>query len=245
MTPISDATNVGSHGMDIPETLAPKPLALVVLLENVGHILGLDLPGWVKGAIDYVTEEYAKALLRVYGAYRRYDQVIILEDALATGPVLARALVKQSRTHRVDLLLLVHGKEGALVGYKGEEMIGAETFTPLIKAYRDDPTLLDLRVVYGLNCYGASLAQVWLALGADAANGSVGVNWFPEPSLSIFLRKWLGGNRYSEAVCSSNHTSTLVWERILPTKADQPNHPWIESSRQTVYGRCDRTIDSV
>ncbi|MCB0093221.1 MAG: hypothetical protein KDE54_35275, partial [Caldilineaceae bacterium] len=61
-------------------------MALVVFLENVGHISGLNLPGWLMDVIDFVTEEYAKILLRLYGAYRRYDKVIILEDAQATGP---------------------------------------------------------------------------------------------------------------------------------------------------------------
>lgn len=241
MTPLLDSADLTSPRAEAD----PKPLALVVLLENVGHILGLNLPDWAKNIIDFVTEEYAKILLRIYGAHRRYDQVIILEDALATGPTLAHTLVEQSQTHRIDLLLLVHGKEGALVGYKGEKLIGPETFVPLVRAYRNEPTLIDLRVVYGLNCHGASLAHTWLALGADAVNGSVGVNWFPEPSLSIFLRKWLGGADYSIAVCASNHASDRVWRRILPANADQPTHPWISSSRQTVFGQRDRRIDSV
>lgn len=225
-------------------SLGPKPLALVVFLENVGHILGINLPAWVMSIIDYSTEEYAKLMLRLHGAYRRYDKVVILEDDRATGPDLVQALVETSRTHRVDLLLLVHGQEGALVGYKGEVMVGMETFEPLIAAYRQDPSLLDLRMVYGLNCYGATLAQTWIDLGAEAVNGSAGVNWFPEPSLSIFLRKWLGGRPYSEAVCRSNDLSSRVWGRILPAQKGRPVHPWVESSRQMVYGRTDPTIDS-
>jgi len=237
---LQSAPQSASDGWEIR---GPKPLALVVFLENVGHVLGINLPTWIMNVIDYVTEEYAKLLLHLYGAYRRYDKVVILEDAQATGPDLVRALTEVSRTHRVDLLLLVHGQEGALVGYKGKAMVGAETFGPLIAAYRSDPSLLDLRMVYGLNCYGATLAQTWLDLGAEAVNGSVGVNWFPEPSLSIFLRSWLGGRPYSEAVCRSNHLSSRVWGRILPTRADRPVHPWVESSRQMVYGRTDPTID--
>ncbi len=59
-------------------------------------------------------------------------------------------------------------------------------------------------MVFGLNCYGASLSDVWLALGAVVVNGTPGVNWLPEPSLSTFLRNWLGGKRYSAAVQRSN-----------------------------------------
>jgi hypothetical protein len=223
---------------------AKKPLALVVFLENVGHIAGLNLPAWVMDAIDFVTEEYAKLLLRLYGAYRRYDKVVILEDACATGPELANALKATSRTHQVDLLLLVHGFQNCLVGYKNQTHVGRETFDPLLEAYRQDPTLLDLRMVYGLNCYGATLAPVWMGLGAQVVNGAVGVNWFPEPSLSIFLYQWLHGKPYSQAVRASNQGANRVWQQLLKPWTTGSVHPWLLSSRQTVSGVRDVTIDA-
>jgi hypothetical protein len=221
-----------------------KPLALVVFLENIGHIAGVPLPQWTMDLIDWATEEYAKLLLRLYGAYRRYDRVIILEDKQATGPSLTDALITASRTHRVDLLLLVHGQHNCLVGYKNQTWIGPETFEPLSAAYRQDRTLLDLRMVYGLNCYGVTLAPVWLALGAQVANGAVGVNWFPEPSLSVFLYQWLHGRGYSEAVLASNQWANHIWRRILQPWSNGAEHPWLASSRQTVSGIREITIDS-
>lgn len=221
-----------------------KPHALVVFLENVGHIAGMSLPRWAMHTIDFVTEEYAKVLLHVYGAYRRYDRVVVLEDELATGAQLASALLALSPVYTVDLLLLVHGHDGQLVGYRGREWVGAETFDALLAACRQDPAALDLRMVYGLNCYGLSLAPTWLALGAQAANGSPGVNWFPEPSLSVFLRMWLGGRPYSEAVVASNTAATRWWGKLLKPSKSQPGqeHDWIRSSRQVVWGRQDLTI---
>ena len=68
-----------------------KPLALVVFLENIGHIHGLRLPKLAMNVIDFVTEEYAKLLLRLFGAYQRYNRVIILEDKDANGPALVQA----------------------------------------------------------------------------------------------------------------------------------------------------------
>ena len=223
---------------------AEKPLALVVFLENVGHINGVDLPAWVRRIIDYGTEEYAKILLRLQGAYRRYDRVVILEDEAANGPALTQALIDCSRTHRVDVLLLVHGYEGQLVGHLGEVLVGPETFLPLLAAYKQDPALLDLRAVYGLNCHGATLGPIWLALGAEVANGAIGVNWFPEPSLSVFLWKWLRGKPYSEAVLSGNRTANRVWSPILGNRRGRTVHPWIASSRQVVFGHRDISIDS-
>ena len=224
--------------------MSQKPLALVVFLENVGHIAGLKLPQWLMDGIDFVTEEYAKILLHLYGAYRRYDKVIILEDERATGPQLSKALLETSRTHRIDVLLLVHGHEGQLLGYKGKHWVGKETFGPLITAYRANPTVLDLRMVYGLNCFGATLAETWMAMGARAVNGAVGVNWFPEPSLSIFLRSWLSGHPYSLAVERSNRKANQVWSKILRPDSQGHPHVAIKSSRQTVQGSDDITIFS-
>lgn len=219
-----------------------KPLALVVFLENVGHVGALNLPVWVRQSIDFLTEEYAKLQLRVLGAYRIYDQITILEDADATGPKLTEALLAGSRQHQVDVLLLVHGHAGKLVGYLGKELVGAETFQPLIDAYRTEPELLNLRAVYGLNCHGATLTGTWIELGADVVNGAVGVNWFPEPSLSVFLWMWLRGRPYSEAVTAANRTANRVWSRILGNRRGQTAHPWILSSRQVIAGRRDMDI---
>lgn len=218
-----------------------RPQALVVFLENVGHIHGKNLPQWAMTIVDFVSEEYAKALLHLYGAHRRYDRLIILEDERATGPDLEETLLSISRTHRVDILLLVHGHEGCLVGYRGKNMVGSETWQRLRRAYAQDPNALDLRMIYGLNCFGASLASTWIELGAEVVNGAVGVNWFPEPSLSVFLRNWLGGQPYSQAVTRSNRRANQVWSLLLRSTPDSV-HPWIISSRQIVYGQADITI---
>ena len=227
--------------MTAASPIQDKPIALVVFLENVGHIAGVPLPRWVMAAIDWATEEYAKILLHLYGAHRLYDDVYILEDAAATGPNLSTTLLRVSKTHTIDLLLLAHGHEGKLVGHRGKEIVGAETFGALQRIYDRFPDQLDLRAVYGLNCYGLSLAWQWLSLGAQVANGAAGVNWFPEPSLSVFLRTWLRGEPYSVAVEHSNVTANRWWGRILRADGAQ-EHPWVSSSRQVVVGACDVTL---
>ncbi|RLT45084.1 MAG: hypothetical protein DWI57_01585 [Chloroflexi bacterium] len=212
---------------------------MLVVLENVGYISGLELPAWAMRVVDTVTEEYAKLLLRLLGAYRRYDRVVILEDADVNNQRIADALFDLSKGHRVDLLLLVHGQKGCLVGYRGESQIDGGLFNPLLAAYRQDPSLLDLGIVYGVNCYGASLAPTWLALGADAVNGAVGVNYFPEPSLTLFLARWLNGAPYSEAVATSFHWARRVGKLLWPDKADGCEDIHLAGSRQIVYGRRD------
>ncbi len=227
---------------DIPDE--KQPLALVVLLENVGHIAGLKLPPWAMNAIDWTTEEYAKLLLRALGAHRRYDRVLILEDADATGPKLAQALLDCSAAHQVDVLLLVHGLAGALVGHRGQTHVGAETFDALLARYRADASALNLRMIYGVNCHGASLAPTWLALGAQTVNGALGVNWMPEPSLFVFLRNWLGGQPYSISLARSHGAANRFWRHVWRADVAGRDHEFIRTSRQIIFGQRDVTISS-
>jgi hypothetical protein len=232
---LATAERNSDHNITVPA----KGRALLVVLENVGYISGLNLPGWAMQVIDFVTEEYAKILLRLLGAHRRYDRVMILEDADVTNEKMAAALFDLSREHRVDQLLLVHGQKECLVGARGDVYIDGRLFNALLEAYSQDPSVLDLGVVYGVNCYGATLAPIWLALGADAVNGAVGVNWFPEPSLSLFLARWLNGATYSESVATSFRWARRVGRLVWPDKADGCEDIHIAGSRQIVYGRRD------
>ena len=187
------------------------------------------------GVIDFVAEEYTKLALRLHGVWRAYDRVIILEDARATGPDLSAALVAASRTHRVDLLILAHGKPGQILGYRGKP-VGAETWEPLLAAYRENRRLLRLRAVWQMNCYGVSLTHMWRELGAISVNGSIGVNWLPEPSLSLFLRAWLRGETFSRAVVHSSSRAERLWSKLYRPGVESTPHPRIRSSRQVVVG---------
>ena len=63
----------------------------------------------------------------------------------------------------------------------------------------------------------------------------MGINWLPEPSLSVFLRNWLGGRSFGEAVVRSYRAASralgLVWR-----SEDGRIHPKIESSQMVVFG---------
>lgn len=210
----------------------PKPptqlVALLVLLENVGHIHGLNLPRWMRAVVDFISEAYAKFILRLYGAHRRYDKVVILEDEQANGQLLSATLVELSKNYEVDVFLLVHGLDKGLVGFRGH-LIGDDMFAPLLARAKRQP--LNLRVVYGLNCYGSSLAEIWQALGAKAVCGASGVNWFPEPGLSGFLLAWLRGRSFAESVAQSNRAMLWVGRRLLGEE-----HVGVKSSFLNVYG---------
>jgi hypothetical protein len=187
--------------------------------------------------IDWSTEEYAKLLLRLYGAYRCYDRVIVLEDAAATGPRLVESLLQASQSHTVDLLLLAHGQKGdrrpSRPGAGGARNI--------------QPASADSQPVACTACPAGGLrAQLLWSFsgramacpGAQSVNGAVGVNWFPEPSLSVFLRCWRGAP-FSVAVARS-YAAASRCGRLLAVAA--ASAPWIRSSQQVVVGVRDVTV---
>ena len=180
---------------------------LIVFLENGGHVAGIDLPPWAARLLDWSTEEYGKLTVRLQ-ARRHYRQIVVLEDEAATAAALWQALVAADGAV-VDILLLVHGQPGYACGC-ANHWVGADFFDGLRRLRVAGQAPFRLRAVYQMNCYGESLAAEWLSLGAQAVNGAVGVNWLPEPSLSVFLRNWLGGRPFEEAVARSYRAASLA-----------------------------------
>jgi hypothetical protein len=141
----------------------------------------------------------------------------------------------------VDLLMLVHGQEGFACGH-GEHRVGADFFEGMHQLHDAGLAPFNLRAVYQMNCYGQSLADAWLDLGARAVNGSVGVNWLPEPSLSVFLRSWLGGKTFGEAIARSQKVASRALGLAWRSRDGLP-HPRIASSSMAVFGDEDLRAD--
>lgn len=210
---------------------------LIVFLENGGQISGIDLPPWVGRVIDRAADAYGQLAVWLQ-AHRHYSRIVFLADRQATAANLWQALLDAGDA-TVDLLLLVHGQEGYACGY-GRGPVGADFFHGLRQLRAAGLAPFRLRAVYQMNCYGYSLAPEWLSLGAQAVNGSVGVNWLPEPSLSVFLHGWLGGSTFARAVERSNRAASnllgTVWRpQVLRDGSRLPN-PKIDSSRMLVFG---------
>lgn len=217
---------------------APQPsTVLIVFLENGGRVGGVNLPPWASQALDRFTQAYARAAVQLQ-ARRRYDRIVVLEEEDATAAQLWQALLDAAGA-TVDVLMLVHGQPGYACGH-GDNRVGADFFAGLRKLRAAGLAPFRLRAVYQMNCYGETLAPEWLSIGAQAVNGSEGVNWLPEPSLSVFLRGWLGGRPFEQAVQDSYRAASrllgVVW-RPQPIRAGlrQP-HDKIASSRMAVYG---------
>ncbi len=209
---------------------------LIVFIENAGRVAGVDLPRWASQLLDWSTEEYGKAAVRVQ-ARRHYREIVVLEDEQATASQLLRALLDADDAV-VDVLMLVHGQAGYACGC-GDHRVGDDFFAALRQLQIAGLARFRLRAVYQMNCYGQTLGEAWLSVGAQAVNGSVGVNWLPEPSLSVFLHGWLGGRPFGEAVKRSNRAASralgLVW------RGDGEMHPKIASSQMVIFGDSNLT----
>jgi hypothetical protein len=210
---------------------------LVVFLENGGRAGGVDLPAWAAQAMDRFTQAYARTAVQLQ-ARRHYGRIVVLEEEAATAARLWQALLDAGDA-TVDLLLLVHGLPGYACGH-GDDRVGADFFAGLRALRAAGLAPFRLRAVYQMNCYGQSLAAEWLSIGAQAVNGSVGVNWLPEPSLSVFLRAWLGGATFEQAVERSYRAASrvlgLVWRPQAGRSGMKQPHDKIASSRMRVVG---------
>ena len=211
---------------------------LLLFLENGGQVGGITLPPLASHILDWTSQTYVKIAVRLQ-AWRHYDRIVVLEDEQATAASLWQALLAADDA-TVDLLLLVHGQVGYACGF-GSHQVGADFFEGMRALRTAGAARFTLRMVYQMNCYGQSLMEEWLSIGAQAVNGSVGVNWLPEPSLSVFLHGWLGGRSFETAVQQGYRAASqllgVVW-RPEPTRAGifHP-HEKIASSRMTVSGR--------
>lgn len=221
--------------------MSPTPSSstqLIVFLENGGQVGGIVLPPLVSFLLDRSAQAYAKAAVWLQ-ARRHYDRIVMLDEEKATEAQLWRALIDAGHA-TIDVLMLVHGLPGQAYGYNGR-VVRADFFAGLRSLRATGKAPFNLRAVYQMNCYGQTLTEEWLSLGARAVNGSVGVNWLPEPSLSVFLWNWLHGRSFDVAVqrgyTAASRVLGLIW-RPEHTRSGiaQPNAK-IASSRMTVAGQ--------
>ncbi len=190
-------------------TTRPDGKGLVVFLENGGSFGPWALPPRVRGWLDFGTEEAAKLFLHWHGARAAYDRIWILEDHRALPEELLSTLLGASQRHVVDVLILAHGHPEGIVGWQGAR-VGTAFFAEL-EAWRDrNPASLRLRAVYTIACHSVHQAFVWLKLGAQAVNGVGGENWLPEPTLSLFLRRWCRGQSFGAAAVTA-HRQAYAW----------------------------------
>jgi len=83
--------------------------------------------------------------------------------------------------HDIDVLLFVHGSDGwfkASTGKdKSSDMVTAEDIKAELAPAKTGLPRIPIRAVWGTNCYGSTLLDAWLAVGARTAAGARSGEW--------------------------------------------------------------------
>lgn len=150
----------------------------------------------------------AQQSLPIHLAMQGYERVVLLADdpkhtasadevqapTRANWAAQLRSLSAQG--YVVDLWFLAHGGEGRILAQ------GADIRDSWLER-EFESSQLSIRVVYQMNCHGATLNERWLALGAKAAMGSRTVNFHPT-QFAAFARAWNQGDTFAQAVRSAD-----------------------------------------
>jgi hypothetical protein len=198
-----------------PSTTGQK--ALIVLQENTGGGGIQYLPSWspqwlnqaITGVIDKLAETFEDLKTQLQAA-GRYDVVHLLTDAACTRADLLQTLIDEARKKRiVDLLVLGHGSSERLVLNQGE-LTPTTIASLLTDAQAQGLGSLSLRTVYMCNCYGSTLGNDWVGIGAKVAVGSKQNDWMPEPMITYFLHDYLAGKTVAKAA-EDAYRATIPW----------------------------------
>jgi hypothetical protein len=181
--------------------------ALIVLQENSGRVA---LPGGVPAplrdaifaVIDGLAETFEDIKTTLQSA-NRYDVVHLLTDNLCSRSQLLNALVTETQRNRIiDLIVLGHGSNETLMMKRLPHLSGGASGNIrklLTDAQRLGVNKLNLRMVYMCNCYGSTLNDDWVAIGAKASVGSKMNDYMPEPMTTFFIHNWLAGQKVRDA----------------------------------------------
>jgi hypothetical protein len=202
----------------------PTNKALIVLQENSGRVaLPNGTPSGLSDAVFHVIDTLAETFENIktsLQANNRYDVVHLLTDNLCSRAKLLDALVAETQKGRkIDLVVLGHGSNESLALKTGPNLSGGvngNIRTLLADAQNRGVAALNLRMVYMCNCFGSTLNDDWIALGAAASVGSKMNDFMPEPMTTFFLQHWLGGQKVKDAARNAYQQTIPFYGLIYP-----------------------------
>ena len=201
--------------------------SLIVLQENSGRVpLPDSLPQTVKNAIysivDNIAESFEEFIIRLQ-AGNAYDTIHLLTDNKCSRKQLLEKLLYETRRNRkIDLVVLGHGSAERLLMKKGPDLTGGRdgTIRDMLKSIpkRYKFKKFNLRMVYMCNCYGSTLNDDWIAIGAKASVGSKMNDYMPEPMTTFFLYDWIHGKKIKKAARNAYRRTIPFYTIIYPPK---------------------------
>jgi hypothetical protein len=205
----------------------PTNKALIVLQENSGQTpIDSSVPSALRQQIRFVVDALAETfenLKTTLQSAGKYDVVHLLTDNSCTRAKLLDALVSETTKGRtIDLVVLGHGTTEKLSLKAAPHLKGGanENIRSLLTdAQARGVGSLKLRMVYMCNCYGSTLNDDWLAIGAKVSVGSHQLDMMPEPMTTFFIHNWLGGQKAKDAAKNAYDATVPFYLAIYPPSA--------------------------
>ena len=233
---------------------------LILLQENSTGQSYLEgfLSGPAQAAADAIIDgaaengEAAKFQALAAGRYQRF---INLSDAQCTRANLLARLIQQSKDGFVtDLAILGHGNTDSL-SLHNETLTGSPTFATTrtdhisgllteARQRENNPNFqFKLRLVHMCNCFGGTLNDDWLAIGAKVSVGAPLMDWMPEPMNTFFWDDFVKNDkRVAQAAANSLAATRVIWQFVPGYNTLQTSAPGaigltkIQETQQRVSG---------
>src|SRR5215216_443103 len=204
----------------------PSNKALIVLQENSGQTpFDQNIPASIRQQATAVVDALAENLenlLATIQAAGRYDVIHRLTDNSCTRAQLLDALVLETQNQRkIDLIVLGHGTSEKLFLKVTPHLRGGNGASGNIRSLLPDAQArgvnsLKLRMVYMCNCFGSTLNDDWLAIGAKSSVGSRELDMMPEPMTTFFLHNWVTGQKVKDAAKNAYEATIPFYLPIYP-----------------------------
>ncbi len=129
-----------------------------------------------------------------------YSKIVSLTDNGATAMVVLDSLTMLCKSgYTVDMIFNLHG---GLSIFNGEASVWFSDQSCNLNAFVDSIEKRSVcpRSLYQTCCYGSHMIETWERAGITAVNGANELNSFAMFSPIFFLRNWIQGMSYSQAV---------------------------------------------
>ena len=171
-------------------------------------------------------QEAAKFQALASGSYARF---VNLSDTRCTRARLLAELITQTNDGFVtDLAVLGHGNKdllslnggGRLRGFPTYSASGPEAIRSMLSEARvsqNNPNYaFKLRVVHMCNCFGATLNDDWVAIGAKVSVGCPLIDWMPEPLVTFFWEDFVKNGKWVTNAAADALVATRPFWTFVP-----------------------------
>lgn len=163
-----------------------------------------------------------------------YKKIIVLTDEKATGSNLLDSLSSlYAEGYTIDVVFSLHGNENTIFFTDRSSMINNITYEIL---KRD----IKVRLLYQTNCKSAKAINSWTGIGIMGCNGTLENNYLTIFAPANFIKSWVGGASYYDAVQYAYKTEIATLKSFndkLPMLDYFIEQDFLEGSKPIVKGK--------